>query len=321
MVYVSGPAPSIPANDPTFCTVGGTTTNLVFEWDRIPLGSAPSVIQFTARLVTSPAVNTANVAWTSLPIDPQPTGPGGALEAVKMSAFNDASTERWYDPLDAVNLNVYGSSSSITINPGGVGGGGGGGGGRGSTTDDPADLPKTLPATGFAPNKITLLPEQPKELAYRATDVWLEVPRLGLKMPIVGVPLYEKDWDISWLWKEAGWLEGTAFPSWQGNSVLTSHVTLPNGEAGPFASLGKLQWGDRILVHAYGTVYTYEVRENRTISPTDTSILQHEDDPWLTLLTCKTYIESTDTYANRIAVRAVLIGTAVEKTASGKNAR
>lgn len=201
------------------------------------------------------------------------------------------------------------------------GNGGGGPGVRVATVSDPVVLPTLLPATGFAPNRVTILPEQPEELAYRATSVWLEVPRLGLKMPIVGVPLYEKDWDISWLWKEAGWLEGTAFPTWQGNSVLTSHVTLPNGEAGPFASLGKLQWGDRVLVHAYGTVYIYEVRANQVISPNDTSILKHEDDAWLTLLTCKTYIESTNTYSNRIAVRAVLIGTQVDKTPSGKNVR
>jgi len=202
-------------------------------------------------------------------------------------------------------------------------GGGGGGGGAAAIVDpDPIVLPTALPATGFAPNKVTILPEQPAEKAYSSTsDVWLEVPRLGLKMPIVGVPLYENDWDVSWLWREAGWLQGTAFPSWRGNSVLTSHVTLPNGEAGPFASLGKLQWGDRILVHAYGTVYVYEVRTNRTINPSDTSVLQHEDEAWLTLLTCKTYNESTNTYSNRIAVRAVLIGTMAEKTTGEKNIR
>jgi LPXTG-site transpeptidase (sortase) family protein len=140
-------------------------------------------------------------------------------------------------------------------------------------------------------------------------------------MPIVGVPLADDDWNLSWLWDEAGWLEGTAFPSWQGNSVLTGHVTLPDGEAGPFASLGKMKWGDLVIIHAYGTTYTYEVRQNRTVSPYNTSVLQHEDESWVTLLTCKTYNESTNTYSNRIAVRAVLIGTAKDKTTSGANIR
>ena len=80
--------------------------------------------------------------------------------------------------------------------------------------------------------------------------------------------------------------------------------------------LGKLKWGDKILVHAYGSVYTYEVRQNRTVSPNNTSVLKHEDDAWLTLITCKTYIEETNTYARRIAVRAALISVEIEKQES-----
>ena len=186
---------------------------------------------------------------------------------------------------------------------------------------DPEELPDELPKTGFAPKIVTALPEQTAEKAYLNTEVWLEIPRLGLKMPIVGVPLVDGDWDLSWLWNEAGWLEGTAFPSWQGNSVLTSHVTLPDGEKGPFASLSDLSWGDRILVHAYGTVYTYEVRQNQVVIATDASVLRHEDKPWLTLLTCETYNEVTNTYSRRVAVRAALISVAKDKLSSGKNVR
>lgn len=122
------------------------------------------------------------------------------------------------------------------------------------------------------------------------------------------------DWDLSWLAQEAGWLDGTAFPGWDGNSALTGHVTLPNGKAGPFSSLGKLAWGDAIIIHAYGEAYTYEVRENRTIKPYVTSILKHEEHPWLTLITCKTYTETTNTYADRTVVRAILVK--VQKDAS-----
>ena len=163
---------------------------------------------------------------------------------------------------------------------------------------------------------ITTLPEQPAEKSYAATDVWLEIPSIGVNIPIVGVPLVEDDWDVSWLWRQAGWLNGTAFPGWQGNSALTGHVTLPNGKSGPFIGLDKLKWGDKILVHAYGTVYTYEVRQNRTVSPNNTYVLKHEDDAWLTLITCKTYIEETNTYARRIVVRAALVSITTEKQTS-----
>jgi len=126
------------------------------------------------------------------------------------------------------------------------------------------------------------------------------------------VPLVDNNWDLSWLGNQAGWLDGTAFPSWQGNSVLTGHVTLSNGKSGPFVNLGSLKWGDRIIVHAYGYAYVYEVRENKTIAPNDTSVLKHEDNAWLTLITCKNYNETKNTYANRVSVRAVLLSVTDE---------
>jgi LPXTG-site transpeptidase (sortase) family protein len=176
----------------------------------------------------------------------------------------------------------------------------------------PPTLPAILPVTGFAPNMVSVLPEQPASKLYSSTGVWLEIPSLGVQMPIVGVPLAEEDWDVSWLGNQAGWLEGTAFPSWKGNSAVTGHVTLADGASGPFAKLGNLKWGDKVVVHAYGYVYTYQVRENKVIAPNNTSVLKHEADSWLTLITCKNYNEATDTYANRVSVRAVLISVQKE---------
>lgn len=168
-------------------------------------------------------------------------------------------------------------------------------------------LPKTLPATGFPPNIVTVLPERPLDRFYRVADVSLEIPSLNINIPIVGVPLVGSAWDLKWLDQEAGWLNGTAFPGWDGNSVLTGHVYLSNGKPGPFVSLGNLKWGSKIIVHALGSTYTYEVRENLTVESNDTSILKHEDKAWLTLITCKTFNEGTNTYASRIAVRAALV--------------
>lgn len=302
-IAYSGLAPTDPPAAPApYCP--GTTSNLVFRWDHFPL-NATATITFNARLVNSPATNSANVAWTSLPIDPQPSG-----LPVQLSVYNVESTERWYDPADDVN--VYANSAQVTINvPSGAAGSDG----------EEAELPVSLPDTGFAPNRVTVIPEQPVDLAYRETDVWLEIPSLGLKMPIVGVPIAEEEWNLTWLWDEAGWLEGTAFPSWSGNSVLTGHVALPNGQQGPFAELDKLRWGDKIIVHAFGTAYTYEVRTNRIVKPFSIGVLQHEEDPWLTLLTCRDYNETSDTYSNRIAVRAVLLGYDEAAVNGGRNLR
>ncbi len=301
-VTYTGWLPTSPAA-PAYCP--GATNTLTFTWDTFPRGQV-AVINFSARLVGTPATNSASVFWTSLDIDP---GAGGLPQL--RSAHNSESTERWYDPTD--NVNVYSVSDSVTINA--------------PDSDETAGsasttkLPVILPATGFAPGVITTLPEQPADKSYAATDVWMEIPSQGIKMPIVGIPLVDGDWDLSWLSQEAGWLNGTAFPGWEGNSGLTGHVTLPNGKPGPFANLGGLKWGDRIIIHAYGEMYIYEVRENRTIKPYSVSVLKHEDDAWLTLITCKTYIESTNTYADRTAVRAVLVKVQVDTAASGLDRR
>ena len=97
----------------------------------------------------------------------------------------------------------------------------------------------------------------------------LEIPRLGINIPIVGVPLKNGIWDTAWLGKQAGWLEGSAFPSWNGNSVLTSHVYLSNGLPGPFVYLSKLKFGDKVIVHAFGQKYIFEVQTNGSRATND----------------------------------------------------
>ncbi len=138
-------------------------------------------------------------------------------------------------------------------------------------------------------------------------DVWLEIPSLRLKTSIVGIPIVEEAWDVTWLSQQTGWLEGSAFPGYDGNSILTAHVYLPSGLPGPFVNLNQLSWDDQIIIHAYGQKYIYMVRTNNIIQPDDPTATKHEEYPWLTLLTCKGYNEYTDSYNYRIMVRAVLI--------------
>ncbi len=89
--------------------------------------------------------------------------------------------------------------------------------------------------------------------------------------------------------------------------VITGHITLPSGTDGPFARLHELRHGDRIIVHAWGMRYIYEVTEQDLVQPDDPSIFRHEDRAWVTLLTCAVYDERTETYQMRRLVRAVLI--------------
>ena len=164
-----------------------------------------------------------------------------------------------------------------------------------------------IPVTGFKAGVVTDMKNVPQETYLATGDVTLEIPGLGVKTPIVGVPKKNGTWNVSWLGNQAGWLEGSAFPSWSGNSVLTSHVYLSNGLPGPFVNLNKLGYGDRVIVHAYGQKYTFAVQTNTVVEPTDQSVMKHEDKSWLTLVTCKEYDEKTNTYLKRVVVRAVLV--------------
>ena len=168
----------------------------------------------------------------------------------------------------------------------------------------------SLPRTGFAPNVVTVLPAQPAKLAYSELgSLWLEIPSQKIKVNIVGVPKSENAWDVKWLGADAGWLNGTAFPTWEGNSVLTAHVTDSNGLPGPFANLKDLKYGDQIIVHLYGDQYTFEVRNSRLVRPYSGSFaFKHlEGNSYLTLITCQGYNATSDSYRFRRIVRAVLI--------------
>jgi LPXTG-site transpeptidase (sortase) family protein len=169
--------------------------------------------------------------------------------------------------------------------------------------------PASLPETGFPIDRMTSLAGQPKDRVYSDLgDLWLEIPRLGVEIPITGVPLVDGIWDVTWLGDQAGYLEGTAFPTWAGNSVLTGHVWNADNTSGAFARINTLWWGDKIIIHAWGQSYVYEVRELKKIEPNAiTTALKHRDLPWITLLTCKDYNEATGNYKSRVMVGAVLL--------------
>ncbi len=175
--------------------------------------------------------------------------------------------------------------------------------------DDPTitlvSLPETQPETGFAPYRLTSLPVQTEKTAFQDMgSIWLEIPSQNLKASIVGVPLTDQGWQIDWLHKDIGYLQGTAFPTNNGNSVLTAHVYDAFGNPGPFVNLGKLIWGRQIIVHAFGSKYIYEVRSTQWfVNPDDTTSFKHEEKPWLTLITCRGYNEKTDSYNWRTVVR------------------
>ncbi|MBI9050196.1 MAG: sortase [Anaerolineaceae bacterium] len=166
----------------------------------------------------------------------------------------------------------------------------------------------SLPATGFPIGRFTNLPEQPAEKQYNNANMVLEIPALGLEVAIVGVPLVDGEWDVSWLNHEAGFLYGTAYPTWKGNTVITGHVWDAYNQPGPFSQLKDLHYGDLIKIYSGNSIYIYEVHDTRLHKAISvSSVAIHEELDWLTLVTCEEYQDSAQSYTYRRVVRSVLV--------------
>jgi LPXTG-site transpeptidase (sortase) family protein len=105
-----------------------------------------------------------------------------------------------------------------------------------------------------------------------------------------------------------GYLEGSAYLTHPGNTVLAGHVYLSDGTPGPFIDLHHLKWGDRIILHVNGYAHVYAVRHVYETTPDDIDVLRSWDDyDWLTLITCRDFDERTNSYRSRLIVEAVRI--------------
>ncbi len=169
--------------------------------------------------------------------------------------------------------------------------------------------PAILPDSGFPMGKVSASNGHRQSVSARTGDVTLSVDRLGLNLAVVNVPQENGAWDVSWLSDEqAGHMEGSAFPTLRGNSVITAHVWNAYNEPGPFHDLKNLRYNDKIQIEAFGHVYTYRVRNNFLIEPDDLkSPFVKKSGTWVTLMTCEDFDARTDTYASRRLVRAVLV--------------
>lgn len=165
-----------------------------------------------------------------------------------------------------------------------------------------------LPETGFAPGTVSVVPAMEQQ-RYQAMDASrLQIPALEVDAPIMGVPRLGTSWDVRWLGNGIGYLEGSAYLTHPGNTVLAGHVYLSDGGPGPFIDLHQLKWGDEIIVNLNGYAHVYQVRNVYQTDPTDEDVLKSWDDyDWVTLVTCKDFDERTERYRSRLIVEAVRI--------------
>jgi len=173
----------------------------------------------------------------------------------------------------------------------------------------PIDTPPSkLPSTGFPKRKNANILTSPLTSPIQTSGMTLEIPDLKIQMPLVGVPQSADGWDVTWLGNNAGYLAGSAFPTWSGNTVITGHVWNAYNQPGPFSEIKSLSFGDEVLIHAWGKTYHYEVREKKLLFPSQSeTAFTHEEYDWITLITCEFFNPITDEYLFRRSVKAVLV--------------
>ena len=163
-----------------------------------------------------------------------------------------------------------------------------------------------IPVTGYRPGSTTFLNEETRP-NYDALNLRIEIPVIRVDTSIVGVQIKDGSWDVAWLQDQAGWLNGSAYPTWTGNSVVTAHVVNADGKPGIFSNLKYLGRGEYIFVYSSGYRFTYQVISNQAVQPDDVSIFGHKNDTYLTLITCEAFDETSGSYRLRIAVQARLV--------------
>ncbi len=258
------------------CIYDPLTRTIQATWSTFTLLPADDqgIIKFdvigTASIPANGSVtNIANVEWSTLLGDK--TTPNSFSDPQIHLRQRDITTRE-------IRSTCIMSSSSLVLTP--VGGGGGGGKNKNPSRSGSGTF--LIPVTGFAPNRVTEL-NPASRTAYDSTNLTIKIPAIKVNTPIVGVQLKDGNWDISWLQNQAGWLNGTAYPTWTGNSVLTAHAVYTNGKPGIFSNLKDLNSGEYIFVYSLGYRYTYKVVSNEFVQPNDITVLQHEDKPYLTL--------------------------------------
>jgi len=132
---------------------------------------------------------------------------------------------------------------------------------------------------------------------------YLEVPSVNISLPIYHTTQPE------FLQIGVGHLEWSSLPV-GGNGThcfLSGHRGLPSAKL--FTDLDRVAEGDVMLIRVLDEVLTYEVDQILIVEPTDTSVLQVEEEgDYLTLLTCTPY----GINSHRMLVRGHRIANAEE---------
>ena len=132
------------------------------------------------------------------------------------------------------------------------------------------------------------------QLTVGGVMAYVGIPKINVYLPV------QHGTGADTLEKSVGHVVGTSLPV-GGNSthaVLSAHSGMASSKL--FSDIDQLEKGDVFYIHVLGEVLTYEVDDINTVLPTDTSLLQIEEDKDLvTLVTCTPFGVNT----HRLLVR------------------
>lgn len=172
--------------------------------------------------------------------------------------------------------------------------------------------PENRPATTPEPAATRLLPTVTPSLEPTAQPTLavrpkarIFIPTAGISADVIDAYLDGQSWDVRYLGRSAGHLQGTAWLDTPGNIVLAGHVEMTDGSKGIFATIGELRLGDPLVLSQGTLERQYNVIDVRTgVAPDDLSILYPAETDRLTLITCEAYNFFSDTYQSRTVVIA-----------------
>ena len=125
----------------------------------------------------------------------------------------------------------------------------------------------------------------------------LVIPAIGVDAPVVESTPQDGVWPVpDWV---VGHLTTTPNPGGVGNLALSAHDDI-KGEI--FKRLGEVKPGTPIYLRTRHVLYTYVVIGQRTVDPTDITVLEPTTSPTVTLVSCTPYWVDTQ----RLAVQALL---------------
>ncbi|MHA7239352.1 sortase domain-containing protein [Arthrobacter sp. TMS1-12-1] len=159
----------------------------------------------------------------------------------------------------------------------------------GTNRPDAAGQPAS-PAASARPLQDPSVPV-PTPDADRRPPTGISIPAIGVEAPLEVLSLDQSDvLQAPRAWDAAGWYDSSPVPGDQGPSIITGHLTAPDGPA-VFIDLGALVPGDLVTVtRADGSTSTFAVDRTITAERTDSfptaEIYGPTPDAQLRLITC-----------------------------------